>query len=437
MKRIRQSYGIKSFHLVHDTFTARRDRATEFCEALLESGEQFKWTCSARTDCINKELLELMKKSGCTGVFFGIETGSARLQQTIGKNLDLDQALEAIRYAESLGISSTVSLITGFPDEAPEDLRSTINLLIDALRFDTVEGQLHLLTAVAGSSLHDQFRMHLVWDGIFSEATIQNWRQDSEDYALIRDYPQVFSEFYAIPTPLLDRHYLLELRDFIVCGTAKFRWLIIALHQHSGNLLEVFELWRLWYAQNRPAQMMDAQYYGSVVFCSDFLEFVGSAYLRDDDAEAIAVAALWEYETELDRLVQRNDGATTPPAADNKPLADVRTIPRLAPGVALLRLGVDYQSLIERLKNRKSSRDVPRHPVVVAYRPSIDNSAEVLQLSPLSSALLGLCNGVRTVAEIAELFPHLEAGLERFPKEAACLFVLNDLVRQGLITAAA
>jgi radical SAM superfamily enzyme YgiQ (UPF0313 family) len=436
MRRIRQAYGMDTFHLVHDTFTARRDKAIAFCEALLKSGDQFKWTCSGRTDCIDKELLKLMEKAGCTGVFFGIETGSARMQQTIGKKLDLDQAAEAIRCAESLQVKSTVSLIIGFPDETQEDLRSTINFLIDCLRFDRVTGQMYLLTPAAGSPIYDRYRRDLVWDGIFSEVTIQNWRQDCAEYALIREYPQVFPDFYAIPIPLLDRHYLVDLRDFIAYGVARFRWLIIALHQHSGNLLEVFDLWRSWGLQHPPAKTRNTEYYGSIAFPSDFLEFVGSDYPRADDADALAVTTLLEYEIGLDRLGERNDGFPRPAEAQGKPLADVRTIPSLAPGVALVHLGADYQSIIEHLKSRKSPRDVPRRPVVVAYRPSVDNSAEVLQLSPLSFSLLELCNGERTVAEIAKRFPQLQEGLDRFPKEEACLFALNELVRQRLITAA-
>ena len=436
MKRIRQVYGTDTFHLVHDTFTARRDNVILFCEALLQSGDLFEWTCSGRTDCIDKELIELMEKAGCTGIFFGIETGSARMQQTIGKKLDLDQAAEAIRCAESLQVRSTVSMIAGFPDETQEDLRSTVNFLIDSLRFDRVIGQLYLLTPAAGSPLYDQYRSDLVWDGIFPEVTIQNWRQDSAEYALIREHPQIFPDFYCIPTSLIDRHYLLELRDFIACGTARFRWLLIALHQHSGNLLEVFELWCSWCVQHRSSKMRNTEYYGSIAFREDFLEFIGSSYVKDDDAEALAVAILLEYQIGLNRLEERNKRSARLPTDSSKPLADVRTVPRLATGVALLRLSADYQSIIEHLKSRKSPRDVPRRPVVVALRPSMDNSAEVLQLSPLSSALLELCNGERTVAEIAELFSQLQEGLDQFPKDEACLFAMNEMVRQGLITAA-
>jgi hypothetical protein len=437
MNQIRQTYGVDSFNLIHDNFTARRDEVFEFCEALIESGEKFKWSCYARTDCLSEELLELMERAGCTGIFLGIETGSARLQQAIGKKLDLDQALEAIRWVENRRVSSTVSLITGFPDETIEDLRSTVGFLIDVLRFDHVIGQLYLLTPAAGSPLYDQYRQDLVWDGIFSEVTIQNWRQDSEDYALIREYPEVFPDFYAIPTPWLDRHYLAELRHFILYGIARFRWLIIALHQHSGDLLEVFELWRVWYAKHRVARRMDAEYCGSTAFRSDFLKFVGSAYLKENDADGLAVATLLECEIALDHLGEHSGVLAMSSVAGTKPLANIRTVPRLAPGVAILSLRANYQSIIEHLKSRKSPRDVPLHPVAIALRPSIDRAGDVLQLSPLSSALIGLCNGERSVAEIAQSFPELEEGLEELPKDAACLYALNELVRQGLITAAA
>lgn len=434
MKKVRQAFGRDTVHLIHDTFTVHRIRVVEFCEALLKSDDRFKWTCCARTDCIDKELLELMEKAGCTGVFFGIEVGTERMQQAIGKKLDLDQAFEAIRCAENLRIKSTVSMILGFPDETPKDLSGSVNFFMDALRCDRVTGQMYLLAPSAGSPLHDQYREKLVWDGIFPEVTIQNWRQDSADYELIRKYPQIFPDFYAIPNALNDRHYLAELRDFITYGSGRFRWLMIALHQHSGNLVEVFGRWRSWCEENNTAEKMDAEYYCSAEFRTDFLEFVGSAYLKDDDVGALAVTTLLEYENGFDRSRKRTDFSAAAPGTENKPLTDVQMVPRIAYGVTVLRLSADYQGVIEHLRGQKSLRDVPRHPVMVAERRSADGSASVLQLSPLSSALIELCDGTRDVAGIAEIFPQLQEGLERFPKEEACLFALNELVRQGLIT---
>jgi hypothetical protein len=357
------------------------------------------------------------------------------MQQEIGKKLDVERALEVIHCTESLQMKSTVSLIIGYPDETSQELGSSLSFLMNALRCDRVTGQLYLLTPAPGSPLHDQHRENLVWDGIFPEVTIQNWRQDSDDYKLVRRYPEIFPDFYAFPNPSFDRHYLAELRDFIIYGTGRFRWLMIALHRHSGNLLEVFGLWRSWCEKKRPAVRMDTEYYSKMAFCADFLEFIGSDYVRDDDPQALAVATLLEYENGLDRSVKRPDLSTEPPDIESKPITDLRKNPRIASGVTVLHLSTDYQGIIEHLKGRKSLRDVARHPVVVAERRSPDGSANVLQLSPLSSALIELCDGRRSVAEIAELFPKLEEGLEKLPKEKACLFALNELVRQGLITA--
>ena len=71
---IKNEYGLNYFSLVHDMYTIDRKKVVAFCEAILASGAEFTWGCSARTDCVDDELLELMARAGCTGIFFGIET---------------------------------------------------------------------------------------------------------------------------------------------------------------------------------------------------------------------------------------------------------------------------------------------------------------------------------------------------------------------------
>src|SRR5262249_8992500 len=85
MRRVKETYGIDSFELVHDMFTVDRKRVVEFCEALIASQEEFTWGCSARTDCVDEELIAFMARAGCRGIFFGIETGSRRMQRIIDK----------------------------------------------------------------------------------------------------------------------------------------------------------------------------------------------------------------------------------------------------------------------------------------------------------------------------------------------------------------
>ena len=61
---IKREFGVSYISLVHDMYTIDRKKVVEFCEAILASGEQFTWGCSARTDCIDEDLLVLMAKAG-------------------------------------------------------------------------------------------------------------------------------------------------------------------------------------------------------------------------------------------------------------------------------------------------------------------------------------------------------------------------------------
>ena len=136
MRAVQAQYGIQTFELIHDMFTVDRKRVSAFCEELLGSGEHFYWSCSARTDCIDEDLIDLMHRAGCRGIFFGIESGSPRMQKIINKRLDLDEARRMIDASNRFGIRTAVSLISGFPEEQPEDLHDTIEFYADSLRFE-------------------------------------------------------------------------------------------------------------------------------------------------------------------------------------------------------------------------------------------------------------------------------------------------------------
>lgn len=435
MNALHRAYGCAKFNLVHDTFTASRAKVIEFCQALAASGCQFEWTCSARTDSVDEELLALMAKAGCTGLFFGIETGSARMQRAIRKNLDLERASAAIRFAGANRMRTSVSLIVGFPDETPDDLRGSVDFIMHALSSDHIEPQLQLLAPLAGTPIEREHRGRLKWDGLYSDLASQGWRQDAADRALILEHPNIFPNFYAVPNERLDRGRLMELRDFLTYGIAQLRWMVVALDRYKG-FLTVFDGWRAWRNERRPEARADGEYYASDAFRSDFLEFVASKILVADDPESLAVRTLLEYESQVGRLAPHDAAApqTRPPACDRAYLpADLGATQRLAPGVVLVRLSVDYQNVISCLRDKRPLRDVPRRPVVVAERPLPGRRFEEVQLSPLSAALVELCDGVRTVRDIAAIFPRLGAGLDELPAEQACRFALYELAQQGLL----
>jgi radical SAM superfamily enzyme YgiQ (UPF0313 family) len=430
---LKDEYGINYFSLVHDMYTIDRKKVMAFCEAILESGVKFTWGCSARTDCIDDDLLERMARAGCTGIFFGIETGSQRLQTVINKKLDLSESWQRIEAADRHGIQTTVALIAGFPEETVDDLRDTIHFFIDSLRYDHAEPQMSLLAPLAATPVYDQHKHQLVFDQIYSDISHQSWQQDPVEIEMIKTYPDIFPNFYAIPTTLLDRSYVKEVIDFVTYLATWFRWLPVAVLQDSGDLLKVFERWQRWRVE-RKANATDEDtgwtpYYSHRRFHNEFLEFVETCYLPEIANAPRAIAAVARSESARIKDERR-------PVVTETNRLDESTVPYLIESLLVMDLEVDYKKLIESLRNKTDLNQVSACAATVIFSDAGDD-LNVWQLPPLAGTLLRLCDGARTVAQITQEFSLLEIELNEIPVEKACLFGLMQLLEDGFIGLAA
>jgi radical SAM superfamily enzyme YgiQ (UPF0313 family) len=242
MQDLNHRYGTVSFHLTHDMFTVDRKRVVDVCETLIAAGSPFEWSCSARTDCVDRELLRLMRKAGCFDIFFGIETGSQQMQKVIQKDLDMERVREIFGETDAAGLKSTASIIVGYPEETPEDLRESVRFYGDMLRYTSVEPQFNILSPLAATPMTEQFRHALVLDEQWTTISESGRAQDVEDQRMIQEHPAIFQSFYAMPSQT-PRPELRRLRDFLYVGGMRCRGLLYALHLHCGNLSDVFDCW--------------------------------------------------------------------------------------------------------------------------------------------------------------------------------------------------
>ena len=451
MCRVRQTYGVNSFELVHDMFTVDRKRVVAFCEALLESKRKnpedaFIWGCSARTDCVDEELIALMAKAGCRGIFFGIETGSRRMQKIIDKGLELNDSAERVRSCDKYKINTAVSLMAGFPDETMDDLRDTAAFFVDSLRYDHADPQLSILAPLADTPIQKQHKDSLVLNDDVADMSYRGWRQEPEDHAMIAAHPEIFSSFYSAPLPHLDREFLKELRDFLLNGMRAFRRLLLGLHQDSGSVVDVFQQWQEWRTKNGVhfSNGDRTAYYAQTVFPADFLRFVQMHYIPVASRAPLAITALMEYEAAVlgggqdpDHESSDTHQNTEQVSADNSGEIDdllfLVSRPQLLPGVRVIELPADYHEILRRLRLRSPLHEIPDQPVKLAIRRSQSGPAEVRQLSPLSAELLGLCAGSLTVEEITAEFVQRKIEIPGIPADRACLAGIEILRQQRLI----
>jgi len=412
MRRLEKLYGITHFDLVHDMFTVDRSRVREFCHAFLAGKEKYSWSCSARSDSVDPELIELMASAGCESIFFGIETGSPRLQKVIDKRLDISEAASMIACAAGKRVSCTVSLIVGFPEETVEDVAMTAAFALDSARFDETKVQIGLLAALSATPLFEQYKDQLFFDGIYSDLSHQTWEQNEADRGLIVRYKHLFPNFYGLPSGA-GREYAAEFRHFVTYGLNRCRWLLIALGDVYG-LIDVFDAWIQWRGEDRCR----SRYYGTVQFAYDFCRFLRT-FVAGSAESAILSALLSHYET-LYSL-----------AIDSSPLCSkvsesLASLPRISASVSLHTFPFRLSSVIEAVRRRTYPGSDWRQKTAVAFVRTEQNEINPCELPALGAAVLELCDGQTNVAQMVRaLGPRCPAGVG---------FSAEQLIRSGLFS---
>ncbi|HEV2861007.1 MAG TPA: radical SAM protein [Pyrinomonadaceae bacterium] len=435
MVAVKRRYGINSFTLAHDMFTVDRKKVLAFCDAVEQSGETLIWSCSARTDCLDEELILRMSRAGCYGLFIGVDSGSERVQGDINKRLDIPEALARVRRACGRGINTTVSLIMGFPEETKDDLRATVRFLAEVARHRQADLQLHLLAPLAETPITTRYKDELIYDEIFSDMCFQGWEQSPEDRAMIRAHRDIFTNFYAVPTRWLDRYYLKEFKDFFRHAMLKHRLLMVALHRDSGDLLTVFDAWREWRPSDGSGagEARDRAYYEGDRFTRDLLDFVRSHYIGLMSRRPAQMMTMAAVEAALYSLREDRGRARRPSrgAADEPRTLGVHSVPVVASGARLVCVPADYKHLVRCLRRGQSLERVAEGNYTLVLLKA-GGDIRIVQLNQLTGDLLRACDGTRNMLEVASAFsPDREvAGV---PSVKAGLYGLAALARQGLI----
>lgn len=136
-----------------DAFTLIPSRAAEICEEILRRKIDLKLSCLTRADCMDSELLHLMRSAGFVGVTFALESATPEVLRNIGKvqppgtTKDPEYTRERkfiLSVAEGIGQSRelgfphiALSVMLGLPGESRKHARDTLDMVksLDADRY--------------------------------------------------------------------------------------------------------------------------------------------------------------------------------------------------------------------------------------------------------------------------------------------------------------
>ncbi|MCX5867887.1 MAG: radical SAM protein [Proteobacteria bacterium] len=123
-------FQVKEFQVFDDCFNLDRDRVIAIAKLIVDRdyGIRLSFTFGLRGDLLDEEVLTWLRRAGGYSITIAIETASPRLQEMIGKNLDLEKVKAAIVTADRLGFLVKGLFMLGFPTETREELEATARL---------------------------------------------------------------------------------------------------------------------------------------------------------------------------------------------------------------------------------------------------------------------------------------------------------------------
>jgi radical SAM superfamily enzyme YgiQ (UPF0313 family) len=122
-------YDVRLLYFFDDIFTLNKRRAIEICKELLKRKLDIVWLTETRVDCVDREMLEWMKKAGCYQIIYGVESGSPKILKTINKGFTVDHIKRAFKLTHDAGISTIALLMVGNPGEDKTTIKETMKLM--------------------------------------------------------------------------------------------------------------------------------------------------------------------------------------------------------------------------------------------------------------------------------------------------------------------
>lgn len=144
---------IRTLHFIDDDFCGNRKRVLDICDFIISNKLNIQWRCSTRATNIDVELAKTMIKAGCKMISIGLESGSQKVLDSIGKNYCIAEVMEELCLIKKLNIELRISLTFGYEVEDNNSYDETANL-INTLKPDAVA--FFFLKVYPGTPLYTQ-----------------------------------------------------------------------------------------------------------------------------------------------------------------------------------------------------------------------------------------------------------------------------------------
>ncbi|MFH1391992.1 MAG: radical SAM protein [Candidatus Diapherotrites archaeon] len=154
LKILYEKYGVTCYYFLDELFVLSKTRLREFEKALKEANLKIKFSCNARVDLIDEELIEILKRCGCTFINFGFESSDDNVLKIMEKNTTVEKNINALEVVKKVGgVGMGLNFIWNNFGDTAEILRNNANLIMKYNTYDQCR-TIRPVTPYPGSPLY-------------------------------------------------------------------------------------------------------------------------------------------------------------------------------------------------------------------------------------------------------------------------------------------
>ena len=119
--------GVSWFHLGDSEFNLPIGHAKEVCHAIIQAGlgDKLRWYCYCAPTPFDHELASLMKRAGCAGINFGVDSLCDEQLSRLGRSHSTGDIHRLVYLLK--GLNYMFDLLVGGPGEREETVRTTVD----------------------------------------------------------------------------------------------------------------------------------------------------------------------------------------------------------------------------------------------------------------------------------------------------------------------
>src|SRR5215472_14376629 len=207
MLMLKQRYNPNIMWISDDVLTINKKWTHEFIREVKARNAQHPYECLSRVDLVDREILKGLRETGCFRIWYGAESGSQKILDSMRKGTTVEQVREAARITQEVGMQAGFFILLGYPDETTADIRTTIDFLKET-RPDVVGTSIAF--PIKGTEFYERVEKRLVPD--------ENWSSRNQNKLLFKGkYPRLYYWFAArwlVKEVNIDKMWRMEKRPY-------------------------------------------------------------------------------------------------------------------------------------------------------------------------------------------------------------------------------